>query len=663
MTRTLRALWATAACLLGAGLMPVTWAAEQAPVRHAPEAAQRHETARVIVQFKSGASVLRAQPLGVGMAAGPRAAQVLAQRLQLPLSDGRAIGPRMQVLHAAGIGAQALATRLSSDADVEWAVVDGRRFAYAVPNDPLYTAQTNGTTPAAGQWYLRPNSGTVKASINVQPAWALTAGSASVVVAVLDTGVRFDHPDLSSKLLTGYDFVGYAVDDVAAANDGDLDDADASDPGDWITEEEDNDSSGEFYHCSTPPEGGGWVGADSTWHGTQVAGLIGAATDNAVGMASVGRGVKVLPVRVLGKCGGFDSDILAGMRWAAGFTVTGVSVNSQPAKILNLSFGSDGACTTAYKSVMTELTQAGVTVVAAAGNDGLAVGVPANCAGVIAVGGVRHTGTKVSYSNLGPQVAITAPAGNCANEVGPCLYPIVTTSDTGTTVPASSTYSDGNIRPSLGTSFSTPMVAGTVALMLSVDPSLTPAKVRSLLQSTARAFPTSGAGAGVGACQAPSGTAQDNECYCTTTTCGAGLLDAGDAVAAAAEAASGLVAHITALPSAPEVGDTVTLDAGTSVAGTNRTITAYQWEITSGANVAAFTGSTTGPTAALQANAAGAVTVQLTITDDLGAQSITSRSLTVTAASSGGGGGGGMSPWWSLGLLAAAAALRRRPHC
>jgi serine protease len=611
---------AAAACVMG--VAGPAGAAERAPVRHQPAAAQRSEAARVIVQFRSDAPVLRAQAQSTGTPVGPRAAEAMGQRLHLALVDGRAIGPRMQVLKASGIGAQALAARLSADSQVEWAVVDQRRFATAAPNDPLYPRQTDGTTPTAGQWYLRPNSGEVKASIDVEPAWAVTTGSSSVVVAVLDTGVRFNHPDLSGKLLAGYDFVGYGGSaSVATANDGDLADADASDPGDWITAAE--NASGEFKDCGE---------SDSSWHGTQVSGLVGAATNNGVGIAGIGRGVQVLPVRVLGKCGGYDSDIIAGMRWAAGFAVSGVTTNPKPARVLNLSLGSAGDCSSAYRSVMSDLTAAGVTVVAAAGNDGLAIGVPANCPNVIAVTGVRHAGTKVGYSNLGPEAVVSAPAGNCVNQTGTCLYPIVTTTNTGTTSPAASTYSDGDVRLTLGTSFSSPIVAGTVALMLSADPALTPADVRSLLMSTARPFPSSGAGSGVGACRPPGSVAQVDECYCTTSTCGAGLLDAGVAVKSAAAAASGLVAAISASPASPVVGDTLTLDASGSSAGSGKTIVSYLWEITSGGSIASFTGATDTASTTLDLSATGSLTVRLTITDSAGNQAVDSRQVTVVAS-------------------------------
>lgn len=648
---------ARAACVLAlvsAGAMAglPLHGSERGPVRRPVPVATAESEARVIVKYKADAALMHA--LSARAVVLPQHAQALSVRLGLSLTDGRTIGARAQVLKATGLSSRELADRLAAQADVEYAVVDGRQYALAAPNDPLYPASP-ATSPAVGQWYLRaPTSAaivdatSVVSAINAQAAWDITTGNPGVVVALLDTGVRFDHPDLAAKLLPGYDFVS----DSRNANDGDARDADPSDPGDYVTSAD----IGVVPGCTA-----GTAVADSSWHGTQTAGLIGAATNNGVGMAGVGRDVMLLPVRVLGKCGGYDSDIQAGMLWAAGLSSTPTS-NPDRARVVNLSLGSTGACSLAYQDVIRQLNAAGVVVVVAAGNEGLAVGTPANCPGAIAVAGVRHAGTKVGYSDLGPEVAIAAPAGNCVNTTGPCLFPLLTASNSGTTTPvagaAGATYTGGGSDASLGTSFSAPLVSGTVGLMFSANPSLTPAQVLSYLKSTARAFPATGAAAGVSACTAPSAVPQNTECYCTTATCGAGLLDAGAAVAAAATISAGIGVASTEA----SVGSPVALDGSGSRASLGASLTGYEWTIASGSTIASFTSSTNASTATLMPAATGTIVVDLTVRDSAGKQATSSVTLNVVAApapSSSGGGGGAMDVAWLLGWLASVIGVRR----
>lgn len=501
--------------------------------------------ARVIVKFKVDSKFLR-KDLPTAATQHASQAEALGKRVGLSLRTGEGVAERTQVVFGNGMTSEQLAQRLAAESDVEYAVPDQRRHHTTAPNDPLYMAGPPVTGamggPVIGQWYLRAPTGDVQSSINVESAWALIAGASSIVVADIDTGVRFDHPDLlgvaaGGNLLPGYDMIS----DVATANDGDGRDSDPSDPGDWVTQAEIQQNGGPFFKCASGAE-------NSSWHGTQTAGLIAALTNNGLGMASVGRNVRLLPVRVLGKCGGFDSDIIAGMLWAAGLTVPGMPANPNPARVLNMSLSGDGACTSAYSDAVSQVTAAGAIVVAAAGNSsGHAVGAPANCAGVIAVTGLRHVGTKVGFSDLGPEISISAPGGNCVNiSTGdPCLYPILTTANSGLTTPIAdsaggSIYTD-SFNASLGTSFSAPLVTGTAALMLAAQPSLTPAQVIAQLQATVRPFPSTGSissdGTSVPQCMAPQPIASTQvdqlECYCTTTTCGAGMLDTGAAVLAA----------------------------------------------------------------------------------------------------------------------------------
>jgi serine protease len=600
--------------LSGIGLGLGLAAGERNPVAKAPTARAQPDQARVIVKYKRGASLLRTHAAQAGSGQPLRYAQALAARHGLPLRDGRLIADRMQLVLAEGLGSAALAARLAADPEVEWAVVDGRRHALAAPDDPLYPAQSDGTTPTVGQWYLRPNAGLVKSSVNAEPAWDQARGN-GVVVAVLDTGIT-SHPDLADQVLPGYDFVGYAQAEVAEANDGDLDDPDPADPGDWITDDENDD--GLFEDCEA---------GNSSWHGTQVAGLVAAETGNATGMASVAPDARVLPVRVLGKCGGYDSDIIPAMRWAAGLAVPGVAVNGNPAKVLNLSLGSQDSCSAAYSSVVAEINAEGAVVVAAAGNDGLGVGTPANCPGVLGVAGLRHVGTKVGFSDLGLEVAVSAPGGNCVNESGPCLYPLLSATNTGLQGPDDPAYTD-SYDTTLGTSFSSPLVAGTAALMLSANPDLTPTQVASALKSSARAFPTTGGDSGAPVCQAPSDTPQDSECYCTTNTCGAGMLDAGGAVA---RALTGPFPVLAASATAPAAGTSVTLSAAGSSALAGRSVASRAWSITHGAGLAEFVGATNGPQAVIHTTGAGVVEVQLNITDSTGASASLRQRLDVSA--------------------------------
>ena len=302
-------------------LLPALWALLLLPPStplHA-QAAASLPGARVIVKYRAGTALVLKRATDPAADRADRTA-AMGLRLGMALRAGESVAERTDVVFADGISSDQLAARLTAQSDVEYAVPDRHVRPNAAPNDPLYLAgpplapasfPVSGGPPV-GQWYLRAPTGEVQASSNVEAAWNLTTGSPGIVVAVIDTGVRFDHPDLQrvaagGNLLPGYDMVS----DVAVANDGDGRDADPSDPGDWVTLAEIQDKTGPFFECTDAAE-------DSSWHGTQTSGLIGALTNNGIGMASVGRNVRVLPVRVLGKCGGNDSDIIAGMRWAAG---------------------------------------------------------------------------------------------------------------------------------------------------------------------------------------------------------------------------------------------------------------------------------------------------------------------------------------------------------
>ncbi|KVC44828.1 S8 family peptidase [Burkholderia diffusa] len=396
-------------------------------------------------------------------------------QVERTLSDGAAvlsIGQRI----ASG-DAAALAQAFAADGDVDYAEPDHPMRIRDTPSDPAY----------GQQWYLSDAS----VGINAPPAWTRTKGSPTVVTAVLDTGYR-PHPDLVGNLLPGYSFIS----NVNTSNNGQTRGTDATDPGDWVTQQELDDASGPYYHCASEP-------STSSWHGTRVTGVIGAGANNGIGVAGVSWLGRILPVRVLGKCGGTTSDIADAMRWAAGIPVAGVPTNPTPAKVINLSLGGVGACSATFQQAIDDVNAKGVTVVVAAGNDGLSTGLdqPANCRGVISVGATDATGRRASFSNFGSDVALSAPGVD-----------ILSTANSGTTTPGTDTYGTAS-----GTSLATPQVTGIVGLMLSMNGNLTPAQIQQKLQGGARAA------------MLPASTS------CTALPAGSGIADAGAAVTAATQ--------------------------------------------------------------------------------------------------------------------------------
>jgi serine protease len=354
--------------------------------------------------------------------------------------------------------------------------------------------------------------------------------------------------------------------------------------------------------------------------------------------------------------------------------VVDVPANPSPARIINLSLGSAASCSTStsnakagtaqlYRNAIKALADRNVVVVAAAGNDELAVNFPGNCPGVITVGGLRHTGTKSGFSSLGNEVTLSAPAGNCVRN-DTCLYPILSTTNAGPQTPflytLSGDYTTGDYKiASLGTSFSAPLVSATAALLLSQNPNLTAAQVRALLRRTTTPFPTSAAS--LSACTVPDKAVQD-ECICTTATCGTGMLSTGKA----------LQALVSRLPladiqtSALNVlsNQTVQLDASGSWAGSGRTLRTdsdyASWSITNGAGIAALTSGVAGQ-AELSFNGGGTVKVRLTVTNSAGDTASVDQEISVTGVNSGGGGAlaGGFGLLWLAGLVLAVLALAR----
>ncbi len=357
-----------------------------------------------------------------------------------------------------------------SRSDVLYAQLNYIRHAFKTPDDEFYPLQ----------WHYP--------AMNLPQAWDLETGTSSAVtVAVIDTGILSGHPDFTGKLLPGYDFIS----NPSMANDGDGRDNDPEDPGDE-------------------------PGGQGSYHGSHVAGTVAAATNEGKGVAGVSWGAKILPVRVLGVGGGTDADIIDGILWSAGLSVSGVPANPNPAQVINMSLGGSGKCSDLplWQDAVNKAGAKGSIIVAAAGNENEDASgfIPASCSGVITVGATETRGYRSPYSNYGARIDVMAPGGDTS----------VDRNGDG--------YADGVLSPIRrdsdgvyiwafyqGTSMASPHVAGLVALMKSKKPSLTHSEALAILKQTARPLSAT-------ACQRPS-----------ASDCGAGLVDA----AAALQAPSG----------------------------------------------------------------------------------------------------------------------------
>lgn len=359
---------------------------------------------------------------------------------------------------------------LQADPGVVWAQLNYRVYPIGTaltlrdvtPNDPRYT----------DQWHYFNNgdgSGESPGGINLPLAWETSKGSSSVVVAVLDTGILPDHPNVldSDNLLSGFDMVS----DPLSGGDGNGRDPDPTDPGDGA-------GAGECGGGQPP------VDLPSSWHGTHVAGTIGVGgTNNGMGVAGVNWNVGVQAVRVLGRCGGRTDDINDGIRWAAGLSVPGVPDNPTPAKVINMSLGASGVSCANSPSTQEAIDEAiaqGVTVVVSAGNDATDASnsMPASCKGVVTVAASDARGYLARYSNYGDLVDIMAPGGDIQRDDNNDGKPDGVLSMVHPSVSGGYAYYNG-------TSMAAPHVAGVVALWLAQDPTLTPKAIVDELKASA----------------------------------------------------------------------------------------------------------------------------------------------------------------------------------
>jgi serine protease len=487
--------------------------------------------------------------------------------------------------------AQAIAARLARDGSIETAEPDRLMHiaALAPPADPGY----------ADQWHYFKADNINKGGANLPGAWSNNGvdriGSANIIVAVLDTGY-IQHADLGT-VLPGYDFITNST----TANDGDGGrDVDARDPGDWAAQNE--------CGSATPA-------TDSSWHGTHVAGTIAALMSNGLHGTGIAPKTEILPVRVLGKCGGFTSDIVDAMRWAAGIAVPGVATNPKVAHVLNMSLSGPGACSAAFQGAVNDVVGAGKVIVAAAGNNGAAaLSQPANCAGVIAVTAHAIDGDNTRYANIGIQTAISAPGGGCGFLSAGCTafaspngLGIYSLSNTGTKSPVADSYSRKQ-----GTSMAVPHVSGVVALMLALDTTLTPAQIKSYLQSSARAH--------------PDGSTCRQSRY--MGLCGAGLLDAH----AALDKAAGLAPVVNIISSYQVVTPNAVVPLASSVipGAAGRSISSHDWVQQAGPAGGTIDGANTA-NATFTTSTPGIYTFTHTVTDDAGMTGVATATVRVNA--------------------------------
>jgi serine protease len=411
-----------------------------------PEASNPAELGRSLQAAAVGANQLvQASRLQRGERAAPGKPLVASHLRRMSL--GADVVATSQKLGAAD--AETLMRQIAANPNVEYVQIDRIMKHTLTPNDTNYSQQWGYTDADAG--------------IRANQAWDVSNGS-GIIVAVIDTGY-VAHSDLAANIVAGYDFII----DTAVSADGNGRDSNPADPGD------------------------AYGGQPSSWHGTHVAGTVAAVTNNAKGVAGTAWGAKVMPVRALGKGGGYTSDIADAIIWSSGGTVSGVPTLSaaNAADVINMSLGGSGACDTATQNAINGAVSRGVTVVVASGNDNAnASGFsPASCNNVVNVASVTSASARSSFSNYGTLIDVSAPGSG-----------ILSTLNTGTAGPGTESYASYN-----GTSMAAPHVAGAVALVQSRRlalglPMYTPAQVEAQLKATAYALAgacSGGCGAGI----------------------------------------------------------------------------------------------------------------------------------------------------------------------
>lgn len=392
-------------------------------------------------------------------------------------------------------------------------IPDIQAFPLIDPIDPRYTEQWDMHAPTTGK----------EGAANVSPTWGTTTG-AGVVVAVIDTG-QTNHPDLIANMPEGWGVD--MIENSATARDGDGRDMNPTDEGDWS-----------------------WY--PSSWHGTHVAGTIGAA-QNEIGISGIAPNVSIQHVRVLGAGGGSFNDVIDGIRWAAGLTTSwdgrpwsafGLTDNAHPADVINMSLGGGGSCWSTLQDAISQARAAGTVVVTAAGNSfrDAANFTPANCNDTVTVAATGRVGGLANYSNYGSSIDIAAPGGDMSRDYG-----ILSTIATGASTLTGYSYTNYQ-----GTSMAAPHVAGVAALVASLHPTWGPSQIEAAIYAGVRPFPADTLRPCVTASETPTGSQHQ---------CGVGLLDAVGALN---------MAQPTLTITAPErlaIGESATVSAASDLPG------------------------------------------------------------------------------------------------
>jgi serine protease len=392
-------------------------------------------------------------------------------------------------------------------------IPDIQAFPLVDPIDPLYASQWDMHAPTSGK----------EGAANVSPTWGTTTG-AGVVVAVIDTG-QTNHPDLIANMPEGWGID--MIENSATARDGDGRDMNPNDEGDWS-----------------------WY--PSSWHGTHVAGTIGASQNN-IGISGIAPNVSIQHVRVLGAGGGSFNDVIDGIRWAAGLTTSwdgrpwsafGLTDNAHPADVINMSLGGGSSCWSTLQDAISQARAAGTVVVTAAGNSfrDAANFTPANCNDTVTVAATGRVGGLANYSNFGSSIDIAAPGGDMSRDSG-----ILSTIGTGASTLTGYSYTNYQ-----GTSMAAPHVAGVAALVASQHPTWGPAEIEAAIYAGVRPFPVDSLRPCVTTSETPTGSQHQ---------CGVGLLDAVGALN---------MAQPTLTITAPErlaAGETATVSATSDLPG------------------------------------------------------------------------------------------------